>query len=140
MVNEAVKVVKMEMFDHGFQDEFRLKNRLDNFLKELRHLCQISNANNRIANFLGLYADKEQLLVMTEFLPNGSIKDRLSKGPIAEVLAVKYLKEAAKGLNYLHSLDPPIIHSDIKGSSPLLNFPKSIGSKTVYELWPLSLT
>ena len=115
MVNEAVKMVKMEVFDHGFQDEFRLLSRLENFLKELRHLCQISNANNRIANFLGFYADNKQLLIVTEFLPNGSVKDRLVKEPIPELLALKYLKEAAKGLNYLHTLDPSIVHSDIKG-------------------------
>lgn len=115
MVNEAVKAVKMNVFDHGFQDEFRLRNRLDNFLKELRRLCEISNASNRIANFLGIYADDKQLLLMTEFLPNGSVKDRLVKEPIPELLAIKYLKEATKGLNYLHSLEPPIVHSDIKG-------------------------
>ncbi|CAJ0609722.1 unnamed protein product [Cylicocyclus nassatus] len=126
MVHETVKRVKLEMFDHWSQTDFRVSHRLELFIEEFRHLHRISLANDRIANFLGLYADSHQLLIFTEYLPNGSVKDKIMNNSIDEDTAVHYFFEALRALDYLHTLDPPIIHRDIKAANLLLTISNSI--------------
>lgn len=126
MVHETVKRVKMKMFDHWSQSDFRISQRLDVFIKEFRHLHRISLANDRIANFLGLYADEHQLLVFTEYLPNGSVKEKILNNNINENTAVHYFIETLKALDYLHTLDPPVVHRDIKAANLLLTISDSI--------------
>ncbi|VDO80244.1 unnamed protein product [Heligmosomoides polygyrus] len=72
---------------------WKIRERLDVFIKEFRHLHRISLANDRIANFLGLYADEHQLLVFTEYLPNGSVKEKILNNNINENTAVHYFIE-----------------------------------------------
>ncbi|WKY14970.1 hypothetical protein Q1695_000468 [Nippostrongylus brasiliensis] len=103
-----------------------VKRRLDVFIKEFRHLHRISLANDRIANFLGLYADENQLLIFTEYLPNGSVKDKILNNNINENSALHYFIDALKALNYLHTLEPPVIHRDIKAANLLLTISDSI--------------
>ncbi|KAK6765265.1 hypothetical protein RB195_025267 [Necator americanus] len=126
MVHETVKRVKIEMFDHWSQSDFRVSHRLELFVEEFRHLHRISLANDRIANFLGLYADNFQLLVFTEYLPNGSVKDKINNNNINETTAVHYFIDALKALHYLHSLEPPVVHRDIKAANLLLTISDSI--------------
>ncbi|VDL77185.1 unnamed protein product [Nippostrongylus brasiliensis] len=104
----------------------RFGERLDVFIKEFRHLHRISLANDRIANFLGLYADENQLLIFTEYLPNGSVKDKILNNNINENNALHYFIDALKALNYLHTLEPPVIHRDIKAANLLLTISDSI--------------
>ncbi|KIH64684.1 hypothetical protein ANCDUO_05006, partial [Ancylostoma duodenale] len=106
MVHVIVKRVKMEMFDHWSQSDFRVSHidplehilvggdkRLERFIEEFRHLHRISLANDRIANFLGLYADSRQLLIFTEYLPNGSLKDKIMNNNINENTAIHYFND-----------------------------------------------
>jgi len=54
-------------------------------------------------------------------MPGGSISQVLKEyGPFDENLIVKYSKQLLKGLNYLHTQSPPIIHRDIKGGNVLI--------------------
>ncbi|EPB77863.1 kinase domain protein [Ancylostoma ceylanicum] len=126
MVHVTVKRVKMEMFDHWSQSDFRVSHRLERFIEEFRHLHRISLANDRIANFLGIYADSRQLLIFTEYLPNGSLKDKIMNNNINENTAIHYFNDTLKALNYLHNLDPPVIHRDIKAANLLLTISDSI--------------
>ncbi|KAK5979998.1 Serine/threonine-protein kinase flr-4 [Trichostrongylus colubriformis] len=126
MVHETVKRVPMELFDHWSQSDYRISQRLDVFINEFRHLHRISLANDRIANFLGLYADDHQLLIFTEYLPNGSVKDKIMNDNINENTAIHYFIDALKALDYLHTLDPPVIHRDIKAANLLLTISDNI--------------
>ncbi|PIO73020.1 hypothetical protein TELCIR_05030 [Teladorsagia circumcincta] len=73
----------------------RFGERLDMFIAEFRHLHRISLANDRIANFLGLFADEHQLLIFTEYLPNGSVKDKVMNNNINENTAIHYFIDVA---------------------------------------------
>ncbi|CAI2358213.1 unnamed protein product [Caenorhabditis sp. 36 PRJEB53466] len=126
MLCETAKKVNMEIFDHWTQDAGKLSNRLDNFISEFRHLHKITNDNNRIVNFLGIYADNQQLYIMSEYLPRGSVKDRIMRETIAEDNAIKYLMETVEALHYLHTLNPPVIHRDIKAANLLITLSDSI--------------
>ncbi|KAF1749121.1 hypothetical protein GCK72_025588 [Caenorhabditis remanei] len=123
---ETVKKVSMEIFDHWSQDAAKVSNRLDTFISEFRYLHKITNDNNRIVNFLGIYSDTKQMYIMSEFLPRGSVKDVIMRETLAEDTAIKYLMETVEALHYLHTLTPPVIHRDIKAANLLITIGDSI--------------
>ncbi|CAL2051568.1 unnamed protein product [Caenorhabditis brenneri] len=123
---ETVKKVNMEIFDHWSQDATKVSNRLDTFISEFRHLHKITNDNNRIVNFLGIYSDTKQMYIMSEYLPRGSVKDVIMRETLAEDTAIKYLMETVEALHYLHTLNPPVIHRDIKAANLLITISDSI--------------
>ncbi|CEF62263.1 Protein kinase domain and Serine/threonine-/dual specificity protein kinase, catalytic domain and Protein kinase-like domain-containing protein [Strongyloides ratti] len=101
------KHVKMEMFDHWSQDWEILHN--------------LSRKHDRIADFIGIYSDDMELIVFTEYLCNGSIKDKLEKGVgLSEKLSLKYFYQVCEGLHWLHDRANPVIHSDIKTANILI--------------------
>ncbi|KAG8899476.1 hypothetical protein FRC00_001386 [Tulasnella sp. 408] len=64
---------------------------------------------------------------ISPFMTNGNIEEYLASapGPVTDALRLKLLKGSLSGLVYLHSLDPPVCHADIKpvmtGSLPYPN-------------------
>lgn len=123
---ETVKKVNMEIFDHWSQDATKVSNRLDTFISEFRYLHKITNDNNRVVNFLGVYADNKQMYIMSEYLPRGSVKDMIMRETIGEDKAIKYLMETVEALDYLHTLNPPVVHRDIKAANLLITISDSI--------------
>ncbi|ULT84553.1 hypothetical protein L3Y34_013309 [Caenorhabditis briggsae] len=123
---ETVKKVNMEIFDHWSQDATKVSNRLDTFIAEFRYLHKVTNDNNRIVNFLGVYADNKQMYIMSEYLPRGSVKDMITRETIGEDTAIKYLMETVEALDYLHTLNPPVVHRDIKAANLLITIGDSI--------------
>uniref|UniRef100_A0A0K0EW95 non-specific serine/threonine protein kinase n=1 Tax=Strongyloides venezuelensis TaxID=75913 RepID=A0A0K0EW95_STRVS len=115
------KHVKMEMFDHWSQDWGKIKKRLNEFVKELDILYTLAKKHDRIADFIGIYSDDMELIVFTEYLCNGSIKDKLEKGiGLSEKLSLKYFYQICDGLHWLHDRVNPVIHSDIKAANILV--------------------
>ena len=55
---------------------------------------------------------------MLSYCKNGNIKNKV--GHFSERDAWKLLKDAASGLAYLHEMDPPVIHQDIKPENILI--------------------
>ena len=68
---------------------------------------------------------RRRMLLVYELMPNGNLQDALLKTKRAELLEWRrrydVVIDIAKGLEYLHSLDPPVIHGDIKPSNILLD-------------------
>uniref|UniRef100_A0A0N5CAP9 non-specific serine/threonine protein kinase n=1 Tax=Strongyloides papillosus TaxID=174720 RepID=A0A0N5CAP9_STREA len=115
------KHVKMEMFDHWSQDWGKIKRRLNEFVKELDILYTLAKKHDRIADFIGIYSDDMELIVFTEYLCNGSVKDKLEKGiGLSEKLSLKYFYQICEGLHWLHDRVNPVIHSDIKAANILI--------------------
>jgi len=56
--------------------------------------------------------------MIVEYVPGGSLADRLGKGQLDTATALKYLKGIASGLDYAHSKG--VIHRDVKPANVLL--------------------
>eukprot|EP00727_Mastigamoeba_balamuthi_P002315 m51a1_g12080 putative serine threonine kinase (479) ;mRNA; f:391-2975 len=64
---------------------------------------------------------EDSLIIVTEFMPHGSLLDLLSDKsmPINTFLKLRILNDVAAGMAYLHGSNPPIIHRDLKSSNIL---------------------
>ncbi|XP_042453212.1 LEAF RUST 10 DISEASE-RESISTANCE LOCUS RECEPTOR-LIKE PROTEIN KINASE-like 1.2 [Zingiber officinale] len=99
--------------------------RLEQFMNEIEILSHV-----RHQNLVDLYGwtsrDSKELLLVYEFVPNGTVADHLHgsrarEGILTWPMRLKIAIEAAEALAYLHAIDPPIIHRDIKTSNILLD-------------------
>ncbi|XP_060199005.1 serine/threonine-protein kinase-like protein At3g51990 [Lycium barbarum] len=87
----------------------------------------------RLVNLLGYAVDdsNQNKLIVVEFMPNGSLYELLhcSSKPPNWTRRVKFALQIAKGVHFLHSSNPPVIHRDIKSSNILLdgNFSARLG-------------
>ncbi|CAI4228253.1 unnamed protein product [Auanema sp. JU1783] len=120
----AVKAIKMEIFEHGYQYKEKLLIRLNRFLEEFKDLKNISMHNDRIVDQIGIYAEGREFYVLTEYITNGSVKDYISREGLSEQKAVRYLQETLKALHFIHNLK--ITHRDVKAANLLISSNDSI--------------
>ncbi|XP_062094309.1 wall-associated receptor kinase-like 20 [Humulus lupulus] len=98
----------------------------DQILNEVRILCQVNH--RRLVRLLGCCVDLDLPLLISEFVPNGTLFDHLHRhsskkfSPIGWILRLRIAHQTAEGLAYLHSAAvPPIYHRDVKSSNILLD-------------------
>lgn len=112
-------------------------------LNEPRSSCSNSPADNeieilsrvqhpRLVNLLGYAVDSNQnKLIVVEFMPNGSLYELLhcDSKPPNWTCRVRFALQIARGVHFLHSSNPPVIHRDIKSSNILIdgNFSARLG-------------
>jgi len=106
--------------------KFDLKSNSESVTKNFLMEIKISNAfeHKNILKFLGttITSNNEIYLVM-EYMDNGSLKDVLDKNPtnFDFKLKLRMLIDASRGMEYLHSLNPPCFHRDLKPSNLLVD-------------------
>ncbi|KMT07560.1 hypothetical protein BVRB_6g151710 isoform A [Beta vulgaris subsp. vulgaris] len=95
------------------------------FVEEVRYLSSIQHRN--IVTLLGYCQEKDQQILVYEYVPNGSVSSHLY-GPghgSREKLEFKHRLSialgAAKGLAHLHSISPRLLHKDFKTSNVLVD-------------------
>jgi hypothetical protein len=119
----AIKKLKLDDYDE-FEHEVEI-------LSRLRH--------PNIVLFMGVCFQNEYKLIVTEYMPNMSIDhllykknaailsqnieldDRVRHRAMTFEKKLDILCDVIKGMIYLHSHDPPIVHRDIKTSNILLD-------------------
>ncbi|KAL5230834.1 hypothetical protein ABZP36_029610 [Zizania latifolia] len=97
------------------------------FAEEVRKLSEITHRN--IVTLIGYCQEGGLQLLVYEYLPNGSICSHLyDTGKGSNSMTRLEFKQrlsiaigAAKGLNHLHTLVPPLIHKDFKTSNVLVD-------------------
>ncbi|XP_007517416.1 receptor-interacting serine/threonine-protein kinase 2 [Erinaceus europaeus] len=78
-----------------------------------------------ILPILGICNEPEFLGIVTEYMPNGSLNELLHRKTeypnVGWPLRFRILHEIALGVNYLHNMNPPLLHHDLKTQNILLD-------------------
>ncbi|KAF3779484.1 Serine/threonine-protein kinase [Nymphaea thermarum] len=108
----AVKVFAKQDYSEEIIESFRQEVSL---MKRLRH--------PNVLLFMGAVASPERLCIVTEFLPRGSLFRLLQKVNVKLDWRrrVHMAIDIARGMNYLHHCNPPIVHRDLKSSNLLVD-------------------
>ncbi|XP_077321230.1 receptor-interacting serine/threonine-protein kinase 3-like [Lithobates pipiens] len=101
-----------------------LKKQMKDLMKEREMMQKASNTH--VLHLLGIYEKVEGSLVehglVMEYMPHGSLRTLFDNIPdVPWAFRFQILHQVVLGMNYLHSLDPPIIHLCLKPCNVLLN-------------------
>jgi len=86
------------------------------FEKEAEILRSLSHPNI-LTWFDIFYDDNSNLIMITELMTSGTLKkyvNAFKKSEVSKYMVKMWTKQILRGLNYLHTRDPPIIHRDLK--------------------------
>ncbi|KAJ3702360.1 hypothetical protein LUZ61_006065 [Rhynchospora tenuis] len=120
--------------------------RMEQFMNEVQILSRL-----RHPNLVALYGctsrHSRELLLVYEFIPNGTVADHLH-GSLASERALTWNRrlaiaiEAADALAYLHAVDPPIVHRDVKTSNMLVDagYHVKVADFGLSRLFPVAVT
>ncbi|KAI4388689.1 hypothetical protein MLD38_000994 [Melastoma candidum] len=110
----AVKVLTVQDFHDDQLKEFLREVAI---MKRVRHPC--------VVLFMGAVTRRPHLSIVTEYLPRGSLYRLIHRPASSEMLdqrrRLRMALDVAKGLNYLHNLNPPIVHWDLKSPNLLVD-------------------
>ncbi|MBA0580827.1 hypothetical protein Gorai_023028, partial [Gossypium raimondii] len=97
--------------------------RYKEFLSEVAIMKRLRHPN--IVLFMGAVTHPPNLSIVTEYLSRGSLYRLLRKPGVREVLderrRLSMAYDVAKGMNYLHRRNPPIVHRDLKSPNLLVD-------------------
>ncbi|KAL2464245.1 PAS domain-containing protein tyrosine kinase family protein [Forsythia ovata] len=108
----AVKVFSRQEYSDDVIFSFRQEVSL---MKRLRH--------PNILLFMGAVTSPQRLCIVTEFLPRGSLFRLLQRNTskLDWRRQIHMALDIARGMNYLHRCNPPIVHRDLKSSNLLVD-------------------
>lgn len=98
------------------------QNDLVNLVNEVQILGQLDHPN--IIKLLDAWmtTDETYLNFITEIMSSGCLSSYLSKVPYINQNVIKrWAYQTLEGIEYLHSLSPPVIHRDLKSSNIFIN-------------------
>ncbi|KHN48191.1 Serine/threonine-protein kinase CTR1 [Glycine soja] len=97
--------------------------RFKEFLREVAIMKRLRHPN--IVLFMGAVTQPPNLSIVTEYLSRGSLYRLLHRSGAKEVLDERrrlgMAYDVAKGMNYLHKRNPPIVHRDLKSPNLLVD-------------------
>lgn len=107
--------VAIKTFHEGLSDTI-----LKDFETEVSLLSSLRHPN--ILLFIGASVQGSRLSIVTELMPRGSLFDILHKSSdeIDPRRRLRMALDIARGVNQLHSCNPPIVHRDLKSPNLLV--------------------
>ncbi|XP_015692815.2 LEAF RUST 10 DISEASE-RESISTANCE LOCUS RECEPTOR-LIKE PROTEIN KINASE-like 1.2 isoform X1 [Oryza brachyantha] len=121
--------------------------RVEQFVNEAAILSRLRHPN--LVLFYGCTSSRSrELLLVYEFVPNGTVADHLhgrraAERALAWPLRLDIAVEAAAALAYLHAVEPvPVVHRDVKTNNILLdaNFHVKVADFGLSRLFPRDAT
>ncbi|XP_042511194.1 RAF proto-oncogene serine/threonine-protein kinase isoform X2 [Macadamia integrifolia] len=103
-----------------FANDYREGILLD-YKKEIGMMLGLRHPN--VLLFMGAVHSPERLAIVTEFLPRGSLFKTLQRNNLSLDMRrrLRMALDVARGMNYLHNRNPPIVHRDLKSSNLLVD-------------------
>ncbi|XP_010255507.1 PREDICTED: serine/threonine-protein kinase EDR1 isoform X2 [Nelumbo nucifera] len=98
-----------------FENEYREEILLD-YSTEIDIMKRVRHPN--ILLFMGAVYSPERLAIVTEFLPRTLHRNNLT---LDIRRRLRMALDVARGMNYLHHRNPPIVHRDLKSSNLLVD-------------------
>eukprot|EP00727_Mastigamoeba_balamuthi_P000163 m51a1_g10143 putative serine threonine kinase (1409) ;mRNA; r:62958-68430 len=94
---------------------------VEQFDKEVSVMRSLRHPN--VLLFMCYAKNEKELIIVTEFMPKGSMMDLFTDKPPGITLRkrVGMLLDVCKGMSYLHYHEPQIIHCDLKSGNVLLD-------------------
>ncbi|KAK8673179.1 hypothetical protein V6N13_111528 [Hibiscus sabdariffa] len=102
---------------------YRDPDSIDQVMNEIKLLSSVSHPNH--VRLLGCCIEEGEPILVYEFMPNGTLFQHLQRERgegLAWTVRLTIAAETAKAIAYLHSVNPPIFHRDIKSSNILLDY------------------
>ena len=89
--------------------------------KRFRREAQLGASLNHpnIVSVFDIGTDPETVLIVMEYVPGGTLKDALARGPLPREAAFKLLRGVAAAVDHSHEHD--VVHRDIKPANILLD-------------------
>ncbi|WVZ99507.1 hypothetical protein U9M48_044790 [Paspalum notatum var. saurae] len=120
--------------------------RVEQFVNEAAILSRLRHPN--LVLFYGCTSSRSrELLLVYELVPNGTVADHLhghraAARALTWPLRLNIAVEAAAALAYLHAVEPPIVHRDVKTNNILLDadFHVKVADFGLSRLFPLDAT
>eukprot|EP00871_Galdieria_phlegrea_P004875 jgi/Galph1/5389/GphlegSOOS_G4027.1 len=101
-------------------DALATEESIEQFKKEAELNCKLRHPN--IVLFMGICVEPSFVCIVTEFMERGTVRDLLlSKSRLEWNVRLNWALDTATGMAYLHSLDPCIIHRDLKTTNLLVD-------------------
>ncbi|KAH0458431.1 hypothetical protein IEQ34_013746 [Dendrobium chrysotoxum] len=120
--------------------------RAEQFMNEVK-IVSLLRHQNLVCLYGCTSRHSRELLLVYEFIPNGTVADHLHGSRASESflpwnVRMNIAIETADALNYLHSVEPQIIHRDIKTNNIMLDnsFHVKVGDFGLSRLFPLDAT
>jgi len=95
-----------------------------NFIKEFKNEVEIMRSlmHPNVIQFLGASFQHPDICIVTEYMPRGSLYKILHSPQPLSIGRLRFIAlDAAKGMAYLHSSNPVIIHRDLKSHNLLID-------------------
>ncbi|XP_015697623.1 LEAF RUST 10 DISEASE-RESISTANCE LOCUS RECEPTOR-LIKE PROTEIN KINASE-like 1.2 isoform X1 [Oryza brachyantha] len=120
--------------------------RVEQFVNEAAILSRLRHPN--LVMFYGCTSSQSrELLLVYEFVANGTVADHLhgqraQERALSWPLRLSIAVESAAALTYLHAIEPPIVHRDVKTTNILLDsdFHVKVADFGLSRLFPLDVT
>ncbi|CAE8612636.1 unnamed protein product [Polarella glacialis] len=115
--NQEVAIKKLFCEDGGNISPLQL----DELEKEVAALRSVNHP--RLVRFIGACLTPPNLVIVTEFMPGGSLHHLLHKAktPLTIGQQAKMALQVCEGAAFLHSSKPPVVHRDLKSLNVILD-------------------
>eukprot|EP00249_Psilotum_nudum_P008342 c21208_g1_i3 orf=423-2321(+) len=103
----------------------RISNASDEFVNEVDYLSRVRHRH--LVILIGYCQENDQQMLVYDYLPNGSVSshlydaDGIPLGKLDFKQRLSIALGAAKGLEHIHSMMPPLVHKDFKTSNILVD-------------------